>query len=529
MQTVVLAMMVMWTCRSVFAADWLAEGYDPQRSAWQRDESILNAANVHDMKLLWKTKLDTVPREMHNLFPPLILGGVKTAHGLEAIAIVASVSDDLFGVDAATGQVLWRIQFENTYKKAASEATSTLCPGGQTASPVATAGSHPGSYVVYAVSWDGRLHTVNGADGKELVEPRLFVRPNGKPYALNLFNDLIYASTAQTCGGNPDLVYAYDLHTERVSVFSPAGGGMWARRGVAVSPDGTVYIGTGDGAFDQQNGVLGNSLVAIKPNTRTDELHLVGFYTPINAAWMYRRDLDVNVSPLSFDYQGRHFLIATSKECRLWLLDRDDLGGDDHRTALYRSPRLCNDDLNFAAAGVWGGMASYQDSQGAQWVLVPYWGPVSANFHAPIEYGRTTQGGVAAFKVENREGRWQLTPAWLSANMNMGEEALVANGIVFAYGSGEETRQYLEELAWNEPPRKLPTDLGDGLGTPTRIALSTHATLYALDAQTGAELWSSDDQITSWSHFSGISEANGRVYIPTFDGYLYCFGTAKSR
>ncbi len=57
-----------------------------------------------------------------------------------------------------------------------------------------------------------------------------------------------------------------------------------------------------------------------------------------------------------------------------------------------------------------------------------------------------------------------------------------------------------------------------------RVAKSTHATIYALDAHTGKELWSSGDQITSFNHFSGLSVANGRVYIGTYDGTLYCFG-----
>ena len=60
-----------------------------------------------------------------------------------------------------------------------------------------------------------------------------------------------------------------------------------------------------------------------------------------------------------------------------------------------------------------------------------------------------------------------------------------------------------------------------------RIASSTHAVLYALDGQTGKELWSSGDQITSFNHWAGLSVANGRVYIPTYDGTVYCFGLAK--
>ena len=50
------------------------------------------------------------------------------------------------------------------------------------------------------------------------------------------------------------------------------------------------------------------------------------------------------------------------------------------------------------------------------------------------------------------------------------------------------------------------------------------AMLYALDGQTGKELWNSGDTITSWNHFSGITVANGRVYIGTWDGMLYAFG-----
>jgi outer membrane protein assembly factor BamB len=57
-----------------------------------------------------------------------------------------------------------------------------------------------------------------------------------------------------------------------------------------------------------------------------------------------------------------------------------------------------------------------------------------------------------------------------------------------------------------------------------RIRGSTHAVVYALDAETGKELWSSGDQITSWAHWSGLSVANGRVYLGTYDSNLYCFG-----
>ena len=99
-------------------------------------------------------------------------------------------------------------------------------------------------------------------------------------------------------------------------------------------------------------------------------------------------------------------------------------------------------------------------------------------------------------------------------DMDQAEPPVIANGIVFAYGSGENTAQAY-------------FDVGLADTADRRIPASTRAVLYALDAQTGKELWSSGDQITSWNHFAGLSVANGRVYIGTYDSNLYCFGIKK--
>src|SRR5262245_50640125 len=94
-------------------ADWLTDGGDPQRSAWQRNETILTKETVRNVKLLWKIKLDNEPRQMHNLFPPLIAGSVTTAAGEKEIAIVAGVSDNIYGIDVERGTLLWKRHFES--------------------------------------------------------------------------------------------------------------------------------------------------------------------------------------------------------------------------------------------------------------------------------------------------------------------------------------------------------------------------------------------------------------------------------
>src|SRR5207249_11580974 len=121
-------------------------------------------------------------------------------------------------------------------------------------------------------------------------------------------------------------------------------------------------------------------------------------------------------------------------------------------------------------------------------------------------------GPIAAFNGNEDDGVQHLTPAWISQAMNRAKPPVVATGVVFAYGSGESTTHATPELG-------LRANQAD-----YRIKHSTHDVLYALDGQTGDELWSSGTQITSWNHWAGLSVANGRVYLGTFDGTLYCFG-----
>jgi outer membrane protein assembly factor BamB len=138
-------------------------------------------------------------------------------------------------------------------------------------------------------------------------------------------------------------------------------------------------------------------------------------------------------------------------------------------------------------------------------------------FHPPLSYKpEPTRGGVAAYTITQENGKWKFVSRWLSEDINVGEEALIANDIVFTYGSGENTNQTPIEQPWNAPPI-----------TGSRIEKSTHATIYALDAQTGKTLWSSGDQIISFNHFSGLTVANGRIYLGTYDGTMWCFGVAQ--
>jgi outer membrane protein assembly factor BamB len=515
------------SCSVAWCVDYLTEGVDNARTGWLQGDKSFTVANASKMKLLWKTKLDSKPREMTNLFPPLIADSVDTPQGKKEIAIIAGVSDDLYGLDTKDGKTLWHINF-GSGDPSNGRAAATLCPGGQTAVP-AMLKTGEGKYRVYAIQWDGHLRTINPADGTDAAPPEKFMPPNGKPYSLNIYKDVIYTSTAQGCGGLVNAMYSYNLKTNVTSIFVPSGGGMWGRRGVPVSPEGVAYMGTGDGLWDAAHGRLGNGIIAAQTDGK-GELKLTDYFAPPNAAFLFKRDLDVNTTPVTFEYKGKKLLVGTSKECRLWLLDRDNFGGDDHRTDLADSGLICNDEPNYAGTGVWGALSVYKDASGTPWVIVPFNGPVSKRFHAPVEFSRPTNGGVAAFKVVENGGKWSLQPQWLSVDIDMADEAIIANGVIFVYGSGEDTRQSHIDAAWNEttePQPPVPAAGAVSAQSAMRIKGGRHSVLLALDATTGKQLWNSGNQITGWSHFSGISAANGKVYLPTYDGNVYAFGVAQ--
>jgi hypothetical protein len=192
-------------------------------------------------------------------------------------------------------------------------------------------------------------------------------------------------------------------------------------------------------------------------NPATKAMELKDWYAPTNWFWLRKRDLDMDVTGPVFDYKGKEYTVQSSKECRIWLLETAALGGEDHQTPVYRTPLVCNEEVQFASAGIWGALSTWEDSTGTRWIIMPFWGPKHSKFTAPIEHGEVVHGAVAAFKLGEKLGTLQLTPAWLSRDMYQGEPAVIANGVVFGYGSGENTTQSTPDigLAFNSAANRV--------------------------------------------------------------------------
>ncbi len=498
--------------------DWSTDGGDNQRTGWNRRETTLTKDNVKGLKLRWKVQTDNEVRALHALMPALVIGRLGTATGPKQVAFVSGISDNLYAIDVEAGSLLWKKHWDYPAPVESNgrgdrpvernpAALGFLRPGGSSDVPVIGPPDGRGRRPIYFVTGDGMLHTLDAATGDDLAPPFRF--HTGKGWALNLVNDTIYM--ANTYANASIAAVRLDDPRHKVYTFNANSGGAWGRRGATIDSSGEVFTTTGDGIYDPATNRYANSIVGVR--IVGDELKMVDYYTPVNWDWLRKRDLDPNNTPTVFMYKGRELLAASGKECRMYLLDTRSLGGPDHQTPLYKTPLFCNEEVDFQDAGSWGALSTWEDAATAtRYVLAPFWGPAHSQFKFPItNTPPTREGGVAAFKVTDAGGSPRLDPVWVSRDMRRGEPVVIANGLVFGYGSGEETKQ-----AW--------PDLGLQFDSRVRADRSGHATIYVLDALTGQELWSSGDTLTSFSHFSGITVANGQVYLGTYDGVIWCFG-----
>ena len=113
-----------------------------------------------------------------------------------------------------------------------------------------------------------------------------------------------------------------------------------------------------------------------------------------------------NMSPVVFPFKQWELVAAAGKEGVIYLLDAKSMGGADHRTPLYRSPLLTNEDVNLAGRGFWGAFATWEDPQGTRWLYAPAWGPPHSQAPAfAMTNGAAAHGSIMAFKVEEKDGK----------------------------------------------------------------------------------------------------------------------------
>jgi hypothetical protein len=493
-------------------SEWLTWGYDQQRTGWNQSERVLNKDNVSRLELKWKVQLATPPREevLSTLTAPLIANENGPRGPVTRVFVVGS-DNTVYAINSQTGEIAWQRQFPNTLTAPARP--DYRCPNTLNATPVIDKEAG----VIYVSMSDGKLRGLSLMDGKDRMPATDFTTPFARNWSLNLIDGVIYSSTARGCANTPTRFTALDLKDPArrtkdfyTSVGVPLGSGKedpagaWGRGGLVLGPK-AVYGQTADGPYDPASGQFGNTVVAVSLR----DFRLMDSYTPANWEYLDKKDLDLGaVSPVIFPFEKWTLLASVGKESVVALLDANSLGGADHHTPLYRSPRWGNDEEKLHDRGVWGSLTTWQDGQGKRLLAIPMEGPPSKE--APkfkYTYGNAEQGSIMAFelRVDPSNGKPTLDPLWVSREMHAPDPPVVANGVIYALQTGKDATE---------------SRSGGKIQTPNAI-------LYALDAETGRQLYSSEKLIDSFTHFSEPVVAGGQVYVSTWDGKVYAFGLKK--
>jgi outer membrane protein assembly factor BamB len=158
------------------------------------------------------------------------------------------------------------------------------------------------------------------------------------------------------------------------------------------------------------------------------------------------------------------------------------------------------------------------------------WGPPSKGAKFERSNGDAQDGSIMAFQVVLEGDKPVLVPKWISRNLAVPDSPVIANGVIYAISTGENTLQRHTDPKYHaifQKPGAPPLPKTGTLTAEERGQNTTNAILYALDAETGQELYSSKDLIDDWTHLSSITVADGNVYVTTRKTIVYAFGLNK--
>lgn len=436
---VLTASAVMGGATATRAQDWTTGGYDAQRSSWVRTEGKISAATLlkPGFQLVWKLKVADESTAARTLTPPVLLDLVIGYRGFRALAFVAAPSDHVVAIDTDLGRVEWERRLAPAAPSprglpaCAREMTPNLARPTNPALPTSIGGSGPRTRqgargavgepgegavtlvqlaarrreapaapapappqpptprptprpfpIVYALSTDGMLRTLNVMNGADAEPPLPFLHPYANARGLIVVDDVAYVTTSRGCGTAPDAVWALDLGTHQVTTWR-APGRVAGADGPAIDPDGALYVTTSDG-----------QLVALEPRT----LKPRGTYRSGGPAF--------GSSPVIFDHGGRLLIAASSRDGRIRLLD-------SRRTTLVGS--------SASRQAATDALASWADTDDIRWLVAA---------------GSREGSALAAWKVIRQDSVPRLEPGWVSRPMPAPLAPVVVHDVIFVLSHG---------------------------------------------------------------------------------------------
>ena len=294
------------------AAAWPTYGRDVARS-----DVATGVARPGRLKVSWRAHLDGAVYGQ-----PLLVGD---------LAIAATENNSVYGLDQATGRVIWRTHV-GTPVPLSDLPCGNVDPLGITGTPV----YNPASGLVYAVAETSGYHHVlvgiSVRDGSIQVE-RDIPAPDGQPRydqqrpALAIGAGRVYVAFGGLygdCGPYRGSVVGIPLSgagalTSYV-VPTPREGAVWGTAGPVTGPDGTMYVSVGNGEETSSRFDDSDSVTALSPALRR-----TGVFAPSTWADDNAHDLDLGSTQPALLPGG--MLLADGKRGTAYLVSTAHLGG----------------------------------------------------------------------------------------------------------------------------------------------------------------------------------------------------------
>jgi HYDIN/CFA65/VesB-like, Ig-like domain len=330
------------------------------RTGWDANEPQLSPAAVQ--------AFSTSPR-FDARVSGLVFAQPLTIHALNEV-VVATENDQVYGITATgagAGNVVWSASLGSPYRIAGDPAfrnCTNLGPDiGVTGTPVYDPGS--GNLYLFAnILTRGKpayyLVTVNATTGAYTPPDNILIsgRPSNdshitfsakyqleEPGVLLASDGSIWAAFGSHCGTRP-----YTGYVTRVSPGSSPPVSLWADEnaltneqggiwqsggGVLQDPQGNIFVTSGNGVSPARTstppGQLAESVIRLAYDGSTNTISAADFFSPANAPSLDAAGTGFGSGgpvALPFGTSGYpDILAAPGKDGRIWLLDRDALGG----------------------------------------------------------------------------------------------------------------------------------------------------------------------------------------------------------
>jgi hypothetical protein len=503
------------------SGDEVTISQDDLRTGWDRDEPALAPATVKG-------------GSFGQIFSTAVNGSVYGQPLVIGSTVIATTENNwVYGLDAATGAVLWQTWLGPPYH---ITFCADLVPNiGVTSTPVydPSSGRVYVLALVHEVSWQWHLFGINVSTGAISYKRRLAGHPTndknltfsplpqGQRTGLLLMNGWVYAGFGSHCDhksyagyvagfnvGSATTAAKTTLWTDEADVSDEKGGIWQSGGGIMSDGSGRIFVTSGNGISPAPGpggkppGELAESVIRLAVNSTSGALSAHDFFSPGNAPSLDASDTDYGAGgPTGLPFGTTTYpdeVMQAGKDGRIFVLNRDNLGGREQGPG--------NSDQFLANggpyAGQWGHPAFFADT------------PTLTTGNAPTSDDYMIYAGKNDFM---REFKFGVT----ASGDKPGFTDVANSSFTLGFGSGSPTITSNGSDAATGVIWEVHSNNGSGSGA----FLGAWQLLPVPRSGGGvkiSEIWAAP--MGTSSKFSVVATNNGMVYAGTRDGHVLGFG-----